>query len=804
MKLFIDNVLMEMDEDTSIAISVSVATISQVEVGKTGYSKTVKIPASNHNMTVMGDVDQVLSTLRFNAIPHVARVEIDGCTVMEGTPMLLKCERISSAEAWYHINIIGAGKEWANVASKEMFNEIPIVFQEQITPSMVEQSWTWSKPVKFLPVQRDTFNTNALTLSTPIRSLTFQDYHPFIQAKALLDAIISQSGYTIESNFINSEYFKSIYVSGNYPETDTQPLKDKMNFLAGRFEAATTTANADGRAYADPYKTTNTLGNIVDTADPDAQMGSSKASSVFNTNDCFHRLGLHMAFVPLEDVIVGFEYDLIYTTDYRIKNRSEIVCFDTIYLDDGTERRYRVPNSFTDQKSMFQDRMGYTVMVFDHVASTQYQFCFDKVINPNADLNNLQPGDLQKVVFKNFSTRSTAVMTELNMSVVNPRLEYLVAGEYVPFTGDWALYYEYINETGQVTVHVKARSAAKPTSITYPRHFNNIYFAGADPGMNITIHKETTLKPLFLAHHPAEGVTVNFKQIAAHQVRQIDFVNSIKQMFNLNFYTDSRIKKVYIEPRDSFYVNNVTVDWSNKIDTSKSIEIQELGYDCSKIFTLRYTPEVGGAVARWDVANSQILGKWSATINNRFAKDSENIYTNKLFTPSVNQTDKYLTAKSALLLQVGDRNRSNELNVIENLNFAPKIVRFTGMKELPQGELWSWPSYSNTYPFLAFHNSNSSGSFTLCFENRDGISGLNTYYSSIISQYNEGKYITLYINLSPEDIEPLIIPNSLMHDFRALFKLKINGENILARLEEVCDYNPTATNSTKCVFIKHI
>ena len=92
--------------------------------------------------------------------------------------------------------------------------------------------------------------------------------------------------------------------------------------------------------------------------------------------------------------------------------------------------------------------------------------------------------------------------------------------------------------------------------------------------------------------------------------------------------------------------------------------------------------------------------------------------------------------------------------------------------------------------------------FSLCFEDRDGVAGLNRYYAANRGLYNGGKRVEAYMRLRPEDIEPLVSPNRLGRDFRAMYRLKIGGETAIMRLEEVCGYDPSAVGSTKCVFVK--
>lgn len=604
---------------------------------------------------------------------------------------------------------------------------------------------------------------------------------------------------TMRSDFMDGAPFRSLYMSGRYPEQQTEPFKERMGFLAGRFGDATASADRFGRVYADPLTAVSSVGNLVDTADPDRTQDGATVAGVYNRNDCFREDGQRIAYCPVEEVTAGFEYSLAYRTDYRIASREELKCFDRVFLDDDVERRFRVVNRHEDRRTVFHGGWQYRLIVFGHQPGTEYRFSYRRIANPAADTADLQPGDYETVRLKTFSQRSVLIDVPADEQATEASLEFLSNGTYIPYEGDWALYDGYVAETGQIDIRLTIRSAAREIAPSSPRYFDRVYFGGADQGMNLTLGRRTTLKPIFLPH-PCEGSTVRFADVAAHRVRQIDLIGALKQMFNLCFYSDALTGTLYIEPRDDFYRDDTVIDWSDRIDRSRPVTVEELGADLSKLFTLRYQ-EGDGTVARWDERNKQILGRWSTPILNRFASEGERVYANPLFTPTLNRTGAYPDAPDASLAQVGDRDRTGVPADTENLNFPPKIVRFLGVRTLPDTQRWGWPGYGNEYPEIAFHDPSGDEPFTLCFEDRDGVTGLHGGYDRSIEQYNSGRRITLYLRLNPEDIEPLISPNGLRRDFRALFKLAIEGETVMCRLEEISDYNPSA-GSTRCVFLK--
>ena len=784
LKLFIDEKLVDLAPSTPIAISLGIAHINKIDSGRTSYSKLIQVPITSSNRLIFGDANEIHALQTFNQQPHSARIEVDGSTVLDGTPMISRCERTDNKAGWYLINIIGAGKTWVQSLSDKMFNATPIPFSTTLSAQSVAESWTGDQSVRFLPVQRDRLNSDSERLSGGVRQLTFTDYHPFLNIRALLDAMMTDAGYTIASTFMDSAFFRSLYLSGRYPEKDVTLLHERMGCVAGRYADATATADRFGRVYADPFTTLYSIGNIVDTADSTPNSDGTIVEGTLNNNGCFKSDAGQILYQPIESIAVGFEYRLSYRSDYRILNRTELACFNRLILDDELERVYKVNNRHVDRRDSYHSEWEYRLIVFDHTAGNSYR------------LTHELSGTT--VTVSDFTTRTTLISTASG-TIAQPKLWILSNGSYVLYDKDWALYDSYITETGQIDIEVTARSMPRVVTHAAPRYFHRITFGGADQGMHLTLLRTSTLRTIFMPH-PCEGSSIEFADVAAHKVRQIALFNALKHLFNLYFYTDTSTHTVYIEPRDTFYRNDVTLDWSSLIDRSRPITIEELGADLSH--TLQFEYQSGdGYVSRWNRSQSDTLGRWSTTIDNLFADEAVQTFTNPLFTASLNSTGAYADAPSASLLQVGDRDSAEPTEVGECLNFPPKIVCFEGIETLSDG-LWGWPNYNNHYPRIAFHDPQSTTPFTLCFEDRDALDGLHTYYDSLIDLYNHGRRITLYLQLRPEEVEPILHPNGLCHDLRARFKLTIDGETLWCRLEEICDYNPSSGQSTKCVFLK--
>ena len=143
-RCFIDNQEIDLPQECQIAISLTIASITEIETGRTGYSKTIRIPLTTRNGHILGNSAEIHSPEMFNQQHHTARIETDGCTIIEGVPMISRYEQDTDGSTWCQINIIGAGKEWVKLAAEQMFNEIEIPFETTISAATVYQSWNSS------------------------------------------------------------------------------------------------------------------------------------------------------------------------------------------------------------------------------------------------------------------------------------------------------------------------------------------------------------------------------------------------------------------------------------------------------------------------------------------------------------------------------------------------------------------------------------------------------------------------------------------------------------------------------------
>lgn len=776
MKLTIDQIPCDLDPSQRIALDYDAQDLADVRSGNKGHALRLRLPATRTNDRIFGFAAEPYTGQRFNAAQHTAVLSDGEAKLLQGSVRLLSAAYDSDPEG-YLIEIRSGTSEWARQAAAEMFNTLGISFSGRLTPTMIRQTWTNNTPVKFFPVCRDEYTPelSSVELIPVERFLSVDDYHPFISAATVVQTLFSEAGYTLESDFLNGEFFRSLYLSGAYSSRDTNALRNHMDFLARRTTTAATTANSDGRVYANPYKSINSVGNFVETVNPNDQNDLGETlTDVFSNNHCFTVEDGEIVFRPMTSVTVAFEYHIRYITDHRILDRNRLKGIDSFYLGDGTEVQGALANRYADRRNSTKPAFQYRAIVFNHTEGNSYRLTC--TVNGTAGH-----------AIGEFDSRSALVTTPSGSTVTAPVLLCKAAGSttYTTYTGDWALYDGYIGETGQTEVEMTVRTNPVTVTPTSPKTFSTIYFYGAEPGMKFSLSRQCTLRPDFTGA-PGLNTPISFEDVARHRVRKWVVLDALRHLFNLRFYTDEETRTVYVEPADDFYRLGQTFDWSSRIDRSQPILLGDAAQDAERVRIYKYR-EADGAVTRLNATLEEPFGQWRLVNDSAAAIDRERNLANPFFSPTVSETECYADAPSALVLRVGDRDAPD---TTDRNSFTPRIVRYCGMQPLPAGERWGYPSTGDSYPLAAFHRNDPDNGFTLCFEDRDGQQGLHRFYDTQAEQEKLCQHLTLHLRLEPCDIERLFQIQRLAPCIASTFLFRIGGEEIRCTLRRIEGYDP--------------
>lgn len=782
-RLRIDSVVCEPAAEQPLALAWSGRTLTDPEAGRSGEALTFELLSTPETDALFGAECHLYGTGRFNAALHKGELLADGASLLCGTVRLVGT-RWHGAECRYRVELRGGGHGWARQAAKRWFRELAVPFAGRLLPTEIVAGWSGDAPVKFLPVHRDRYEiANGETgLRPPERLLSTDDYHPFLSLHALVKALFAEAGYTVESAFVESSWFRSLWMSGAYASHDTRVRQQKMGFLARRKADRTATANALGRVEANPFVTHHTVGNLVDAFSPqEVDQTGATLTDAYSAGGCLRIEEGELCFRPLTEVSVGFEYELHYTTDYRIRSRTRLTGFDSVWLGEDADVRFELANRFEDRRETLRPSFQYRIVVFDHAEGDRWTLRCTV--------------DGTETTLAEFATRSALFTTPAGTTLAEARLYR--NGAEAPYAEDWALYDGYIGETGRTEVQITVRTSPETVTPTAPKYFRQIAFYGAEEGMSFTLGRKCCLRPCF-SSAPGYGAALVFADVARHEIRQAELLRALAHLFDLRFHTDEQLKRVYIEPARDFYDTTTVWEWSDRILGDTPIAGSDRALEIHECRTWGYR-DGDGAVARYDAAHDTRFGRWSHTTASKAAKEGEEVSLNALFAPSLCRTGVYVNAPSAALLCVGDR---DDAAVGDGTAFTPRIVRWMGLRDLPAGERWGYPLREARYPLAAFHFAGDAGTegFTLCFEDRDGQEGLHRFLDARVEAEEDRQQVTLRLRIAPDEYAALFRFAGEAHPtIRSRFRFGFAGGSSLFTLRAVEAYDPRA-GVARCTF----
>lgn len=778
LKILIDGQCADIEQGCDLGVSLSVDELASMEWGRVVYAKGVVIPLTPNNRAIMGQAESPLMVERFNDEEHTVQVEWNGSVVAQGFVHLTEVGL--GFGGGYKFDIVGHDRQWVKNANKTIA-QMNVDFQATLSNDTIKQSWTSEGDlVRFLPVERGLWRTR----DAQGRRLGIVDYHPFIHLGGLVERVFEQDGYSVCSKWLGSEWVQRLYMSGRWKHNyNVNDAVEKYNFVAFRSsESGAVAADYDGKVVASPLVSSSTVGNLVDTTDYKGGV---------NNGDCFGvSYDGRIYFRPKEKVTVAFEYRLNYRTDTKVLSRYDLQGFDQIHTCDGQIVRLPIKNTNSDRRyTTLSGSYSYKLFIFEPNPNVEYRLECRRTMN----------GVVEEVELLTTQSAVTIISLTSGATYSNFRLIAKEGIAEVEAVADWAIYNGYVQPEGSTTVSVTLVSNPVVASASKPIYFDTFAFGGAEQGMEINLQEGCSIRPLFV-DVPLEDEKINWSSVADFDQSPMELLESLKNLFDLEFRTDQQQKVVYIEPKGGFY-NNRVVELTEQIDWTEPVVVSDVANHCPKNIEVGYAAG-DSLVDQHSKYEGVPYGEWKVELNRCFATKQVEQFKAKMFTPSIDTQGELPSALSAKIIDVSGA-AGEVVDGALNLNFATKLLYYKGLEELPAGEGWGWPDEeSELYPRLVFFEPATSEyeqGVSLLVEERQGVAGLNRYWQKRIDQLNHARELELNIALRPEQVEALVIPNSLGEDFAAIYTLNIGGDELLCRLESVDHYNPYA-KSTKCLF----
>ena len=227
-------------EALPLSLTYSIGNVKDLSKRATGYSKTFQIPADQHNVQVLEPLLAV-GAVRTKIDWQPCRIKVEGIIVFKG---LIRIEEgVSGGGGAFSCHIIEDSIDWTNLLSDTLICDIAVVEDDvskqkknmdnivmswNNSPNSLEQQQSTNIPAKPTNFDKDyhwglvnygEWQAQSVNIDpdNPDYRHNASDFHPAIFAYSLIHKIFSYIGYTLESNFIESETFKKLchpYSSG--------------------------------------------------------------------------------------------------------------------------------------------------------------------------------------------------------------------------------------------------------------------------------------------------------------------------------------------------------------------------------------------------------------------------------------------------------------------------------------------------------------------------------------------------------------------------------------------------------------
>lgn len=277
-------------------------------------------------------------------------------------------------------------------------------------------------------------------------------------------------------------------------------------------------------------------------------------------------------------------------------------------------------------------------------------------------------------------------------------------------------------------------------------------------------------------------------------IKLIELLSDLVNLFDLYINTDTEERKVLIEPRNGFYRDREhALDWSEKLDLSKEVSIQFLN-SYKRNLQFAYKDDSKDQLAKNYKAE---YGKQPASLlyqlNDRYPSGTQKMGPKKLAFTIMGPANEMITAGGAapyIPFLWGGEGSPPEVKY----DFAPRILRYEGFQTQPyQSKVakWKWRTNGVVLDKVPAATDRSSV-LNLSYNGADGL--VNRFYLNDLKNLEEGKIVIVHCYLSVTDM--------LKIDMRVPVYIDQQHLRGYYYINKIIDHKPNSVESTKVELIR--
>lgn len=266
-RIFIEDNELDINAELTNSITYAIDDLTNLDSKATAFSKTIVLPGTARNNDLLGNIFNFNnSNFTFDSLPNVGynfnasksakcRIEVNGLQIIKGVFRLLEII-YNNDIVEYECAVFGElGGFVAKLGNGRLEDLDFSDYDHNYTVSNIASSWdnAGAGSGYYYPL------IDIGNVSTNKKDYQYQALRPALFLREYLDKIITGAGYTWESNFFNTNFFKRLGI----PHNSKQLTKISTVGLDVRFGSSTQElADGDG-SHLITYNTLTSLGNFT-------------------------------------------------------------------------------------------------------------------------------------------------------------------------------------------------------------------------------------------------------------------------------------------------------------------------------------------------------------------------------------------------------------------------------------------------------------------------------------------------------------------------------------------------------------
>lgn len=689
----------ELYDNVPVSLNYSVAEIQDISKKNTSFSKTIVLPGKKNNNELLGQLfDISVSNSNFD-INRKVPCTIYGADIvlMKGYFRLIAINKVSPTSIGgeelieYEVLVFDQTTDFYDKLSDRLLTDLDF--------SQYNHTYGYSAIVGSSAHTSDDVYTYPMLYNGNTTYYTTIDFQPAIYLKSYIDAAFNEIQYSYESDFLNSDYFKSLIIPFNGEKIKNNLIDvDNRKFQVG-WTGATDSYLLSASTTATTYSSSGATLNY--NADNNMTIPYYDSGNTYNVSN--------YRFTSPSNQIY----------DFRFKIKADVW----------------MTNPHAQQIKLW-DAFGNATLVNPKLYCQAKLYKNGVVLETSAPLFNYSFSPTLSVG----STIQSTVTLDTTFAGVQAGINDYFELRLFPFV--------------QNPLNSSWRLGTLSTGAIANPNFNirfDLSQSGQTAGNNFFINQPHVGELI-------DGDTVELNEFIPKNVKIKDLFSSVLKMHNLYVEQDKNFEnKLLIKTREQYYSGNTAIDWTQKLALDKDINIKFIPELQNKDLILTYKQDSDDFNKYYFDNTKEVYGQKKYIFDNDFLSGEKKVEL--IFSPTPIKNNGFGLPVSAILSQ----SPKNNIRVLQKPNtWISHESKTWNYNYITTGGSTSTATFS-TYPYAGHFDRpkfpttdiNFGETSFLMYDEYGNITDnnlANNYYFNQVDQMLDGKLMTAYFDLDYIDI----------------------------------------------------